>query len=572
MAQIDINFGQAGGADNGSSNQFLISVLTKLSNAIEKLNTTTNTATKQSKLNIDQNKPFKGESLQDLVDKIQTAHVNALKTFTNSIGSTLATTVTAAASVTALRYFNNQANAIMGRATASGNFMASAIGGTANQNFGSYSSNLFDIEKTRQIANTNAIAEGAGGTIGAIGGGAISAAIGLIASGGNLAVAGAAMKVGATGGAGIGAGYGDYIAASKYNQYTEQIMLTAAAESRKRADASVSQWQTGFSRWGMKTTLTDIVPAGITHGSAIQSPLQAEFMKKYGASPYFKGIQEGIAPYLSTNPMDSSQGNLGLIAAKFTKAGFAISDFSKLTMQSTQYAAVSGKKLNDFADDIGQARAKFGNAYDTSTNQTALNLMTSGFSKDQAQSLAYQSQFNPGLSGNISMFNNSSYSDFYTRKFMGKTLGFDINQALQGNFTGSESTRKEIAQELINFHKAGGEMGKSLLYGSVLGLSPERMGSLIQNKVAERPLTDDEKQALKNPGLGPGNDAAYKSGTVENLLSRVQNMTVTAQMVTIINGGSMPKGTHSTNRGTYQNMQAEGAPVSMSPSYSPTKP
>ncbi len=562
MSQIDINFNQEG----GSSNDFLIGVLNKLNAAIDRLSA--KSTRQDDSFNTDRSRnPFK-QTAQDFkraADEYSYAAEKAMKDLGSKMGSTIGGAIGAAIGVTVLRHFNNEANATMARASASGNFIASAIGGNANQAFGGYASSMFDIERQLRIANTNANAEGVGGGVGAVGGAALGAAIGMVLGGPPGALVG--ISQGALAGAAAGGGFGKYMAAEKSNQYTEQIMLAAGALAKRNANASVSQWETGFSRFGNGMTDTEIVPGAITGGSSIRAPLQTEFMNKYGKSQNFKAIQENIVPYLTTNPLDTKAGDLDRLAQQFTKAGFSVGQFSQLTMQAAQSSAISGKEINSFGDDIIQARTKFGYGYGADTNQTALNLMTAGFDKEKAQSLAYQAQFNPGISGNVSKLSHSSYGEFYRLKALSPILGYDVPGSLSaGHMIGAtDATKAQYKKDLANL-----QSGKSL--SVLLGLNNSNgidIASLIQNKVAEgKGLTAEELK--KGPGNGPGQNAAYTVGTVEGLLAKVGTMNVTATMVTLINTGpSMPHATDIDKNA--HGKQMAGAPVTGAPSYSPTK-
>lgn len=557
------------GTGEGSSNNYLNSVLNRLDATIKKLDATITT--------------------KKNTEETAGGTTGGLASVAKSMGATIATAIATAVGVTVARYLNNQANAVMSRATNTGNFVASAIAGKANENFGNYASQFVQIEAQRRIANVMATGEGEGGGIGATIGTILGAGIGGIAGsligpegtlGGGIAGAAVGGKFGAAFGGGTGAAAGKLAAASQNAQFIQMDALAKAAAVQREADASVSQWKTGFSRFGMQMTNKTLVGSDITGGAPITAPLQMDFERRYGKSQNFNAIQNQMVPFLTSNPLSSKTGDLNNISQQFLKAGFAVSDFSRLTMQSSQYAAITGKHFQDFSNDLVTARAKFGDAYDVSTNQTALNLMTLGYGKDQAQHLANQSMYNPGVMNSVSMLANSSYSDYYRRKSLTGMTGLDIGKSLsQGRLIGpngkpiSKAEHDQIEREL-SLAQSGGPQSLRMAALQSGGVSNMLLAQLAQGQVSEGKLSKGQVKELMNPELGPGQTAATQAGSMGSLLANVSSMMVNATQVTLINGGGNNiMSSVSTTAGNLTNKLSNAIAPSAhgSSSYTPTK-
>lgn len=557
MADINIKFDSVS-SGGGSADQYLINVLQKLNASIDKLSANQNKimSIKSGNNSIFSSgtKPFEqvSKDMNRAVMDFNSAAESALKGLGERIGNTLATSAMAALGVTILRIANNETNAIMGRATAAGRFAGAGIAGNANQDFSNYVGSLYDIERQRRIANNFALAEGAGGLAGSAVGAGVGVAAAVITKK-PFGIGGAA----ATGGA-IGAGTGEYLAAKYKNADIEREMLLKSAMAQRDAAASVSEWKTGFSRFGLGRTPTQIAGSDITGGSALNVPLSGAFQGMYGKSQNFNAILNNIVPYLTSNPVDKGgTGDLNKVSQNFLKAGFAVSDFTRLTMQSSMFTALTGKNIEAFSEDIKKARTKFGDSFDATSMQTSLNLMAVGYGKNQAQQIAFQSQFNPGLAGNVARFNNMGIQEFYQNKALSSVLGFDISKSLQsGTFVGSEASKKELQKELQDFRS-----GKN--YGSMLtvlnaagGFNPASLASLVQNQVKVAGGVSEDSN------LSPAQKQAQDIiGAIQNGLSNVQNMTVNAQSVVVMNNGIPQSRAGSVGYSTSMNM-AEGAALS----------
>jgi hypothetical protein len=578
MPSIDININHAmreaagaaaaenGMAGGGSSSNYLTSLLNRLDNTLKKLDATitSNMSTKSS---------VKAKDNSD--------SLNLMK----SLGSNIAASIATAVGVTVARYLNNQANAIMGRASNIGGFAAAAIAGNANQQFGQYASQFVNIEAQRRIANTMATNEGGWGMAGGIAGTVLGGIGGFFAGeaamplGGGVfgAYAGATAggKWGTALGGGIGAAGGKLAGAAQDAQFIQADALAKAALVQRNADAAVAQWKTGFSRFGMRMTDTTLVGSDITGGAAITAPLQAEFMKKYGGSQNFNAIQNQIVPYLTTNPMGGKTGDLNAISQQFLQAGFAVSDFSKLTMQGSQYMALTGKDFKSFANDVSDARYKFGNAYDASTNQTALNLMQLGFQKDQAQTLANQSNYNPGVMSGVSMLANSTYAQFYQRKALGGLLEFDPDRSgAAGQMVDSQGkpVSKAVRDRYLGALAAkmsGKSMPLELAFAEQAGAGTSQLASWLQPFVSESSVSPKVAKMLHQATLGPGQEAAFQStGTMQALLNNVQTAMITAGSVTLYNSGGFTSAVNQLGNKVGSGL----APSPNGGGYSPTKP
>lgn len=575
---INIKFDTGSTSNEGtsSSNQFLIGVLEKLNNTLGRL------ANMNGALNTNpSNNVGTIRSLSDLDDakrRYQSDNdrmINEFKSLGNKIGSVIGNSIMTGIGATAIRWANNTSTAIVGRAAAQGNFVASAIGGNANQAFGSYVNNLYEIERVRRVTENTLKYQGAAGTGGAIAGTLTGVVAGGIAGaeGGPAGVIAGAIK-GASKGAAFGgaAGYaaGTLKAADPNAEITRRMLIQGALASRD-AMASLSQWQTGFSRFGLKMGQQTIVPSDVTHGAQITVPLATDFQRRYGQSQNYNAILNNIVPNLNTNPLDRNKtGDLGIVAQNLLKAGFAASDFAKITQQSAQYTAITGKNIQQYSEDIKAARAKFGESFDATTMQTSLNLMSIGYSKSQAQNLAFQSQYNPGLASNVSRFANMGFSEFYRNKAIGSMLGIDINKSLQsGTFVGTDAAKARLSKELAAFNR-GGEYGQGMMMLNQAGFTPASLSSLLQGKAA---VNENISKTGLNAEMSPAQQMAQELMTaINDGFKNVQTMNVQAQNVNIINQSATQNGGLIQNMGRVVNQGMSMVPSPFSAYYQPTRP
>lgn len=546
--KFDTNAGLSGN-ESSSSNQFLINVLERLNTTLNKLSSINSNVAGGINTN-PSNNIGTIRSINDLNDakkRYQADNdqmINEFRSLGNKIGSVIGNSIMTGIGATAIRWANNVSTAIVGRAAAQGSFAGSAISGNANQAFGNYISNLYDIERTRRVNQNSLLYEGVAGTGGAIAGTLGGVGIGLLTGGisgskaGPVGTIAGAVKGGMSGaskGAAFGgaAGYaaGTLAAAQGNADITQRMMIQSALASRD-AMASISQWSTGFSRFGMRMGSQTIVPEDITHGAPITVPLATDFQRKYGNSQNYNGILNGIIPNLNTNPLDRGKtGDLNVVAQNLLKAGFAAGDFAKITQQSAQYTAITGKNIQQYSEDIKVARAKFGESFDAAALQTTLNLMSIGYGKNQAQDIAYQAQYNPGIAGNISRFANMGYSEFYRNKAIGSMLGIDINRSLEGgSFVGRSNTLDKLKKELDTYSR-GGEYGPTMMLLNQAGFTPASLRSLTQKKAA---VNESYAAAGTNSEMSPAQQTAQElMSAINEGLKNVQNMNVTAQVVNI---------------------------------------
>jgi hypothetical protein len=439
------------------------------------------------------------------------------------------------------RHYFNEAGAIMARATSTGQFIASGVQGNQNAQFGNYISSLYDIEKTREMANRSATYESVAGGAAGLLGGTVSILGKLFEKNSILGKIGSFLshgsKIATIASGAVGVAKGAELAAEK-NQYTAESFALRGAIAKRQADASISEWQTPFSRWNLPTYNQEVASSQLTGGAPLKVSINKDFEKLYGSSSNYNAILNNVAPYLNKSPT-SGDVNLNDVVQRFRKAGFAVDEFSKLTLQSSQYSALTGKNLDDFSKDLIKARTRFGEGFTSGTMQTALNLMSSGYSQAQAQSIAYQSQFNPNIANNIGRFSNIGVTDFYRNKALSDATGIDINQSLKtGQFVGSGKARKELQRELEQE-----QAGKS--YGTLLtilnqggGFSPASLRSLLQPRVAESDLL-----ANTSAKLSPAQQAVQDiQNAIKAGFASVQNMTVNAQNVQVnsSNSGYIP--------------------------------
>jgi hypothetical protein len=541
--KIDIQFsGSGSGMGTGgtdSSLQFLASILTKLNTTLDKLTTASNKGLpggstsqppKFSPYDIN-NQPFKPTTndFSKAVNDFNKDLENTFKDLGKKVGSTLTTSVMAAVGVTAYRLISNETNAIMGRAQTTGQFGAASIQGNANQQFGNYIGNLFDIEKNRQIQRNTALAEGGGGLAGSVLG-TMAGTGAAILSGGRLlgGISGSAASGGAAGAA-LG-GYG----IAHTNAQIEQQMAIRSALAQRDAMASVNEWKTGFSRFGLSRTNHQIAGSDITGGAPIPASLSDAFQQKYGQSQNYNAILNNITPYLQSSPLDNKQtGDLNKTSQNFLKAGFAAQDFARLTIQASQYQALTGKNIQGFSEDIKQARSKFGDVFDSSASQNQINLMAMGYNKNQAQNMAFQAQYNPSILGSANQFMSQSIPDWYKNQAIGKTVGFDINKSLQtGHIAGaSKGTEKELNRELQALQNGADPLSLpklTLLMGSGV-MNPSKLAELTRKQIEPLSNTVNEKNSL-SPAQSMGQDIV---NTIQNGLTNVNTMNVTAQNINI---------------------------------------
>lgn len=527
MADITIDVRKVGYSDGNnidttgstSTTNFLKSTLDKLTSSIEKLNVSI------SKLSSTENKL---PSVSPKTEPNPQEH-NIFRNLGTILGASAGIAMTTAIA----RIFNNQANAIMGRAQATGQFLTDTLSGNANAGLGNYVSSLYTVEKARKIGNNNAIYESLYG----FGGSVLGAVTGGLAGDGNPL----AIKAGAAAGGGIGASIGKEMAAFK-NYPIEIQMQFLGALNKRYANAANSEWQTDFSRWETPADQSSLTLASskLTGGNAIKVNLSKAFEQKYAGSQNYDAILNGIVPYMNTNPLSSKAGDLDKLAQTFLKSGIAVQDFGKATLQATQYQQLGAKSAQEFADQYQQAHKKFGAGFTLATSQTALSLMMMGYNGNQANSLAYQAQFNSGMQSSISAYNNQGVSSFYLNKALYDATGVDINASNNsGHFVGTAKAKAELQKEMANYHvndpKTYGDLMTVLNAGNNVNFAT--VGSWLQNLA---PTNLDKSKAGTGQDKGPGQQVGLATELANGI--NAANVTITATNVSIINKGPIERG------------------------------
>lgn len=430
----------------------------------------------------------------------------------NNTGMSIATIIGA----TLKQFLDIQATSIMSRAENTGQFIQSAIQGNANKSFGGYVNSLFQTDKAKQQAMVQVGMGTVTGGLGAIAGGVLAGPPGALA------------------GYYIGSQLGNSLSAPQRAEIEKQQALKGALAERD-AMASVSQWKTGFSRFGLARTNHEIVPGNITDsGNAINVPLSNEFQDKYGKSQNYNAIQNNISPYMQSSPLST---NLDKVAQNFLKAGFSAEEFSKLTTLGVKQQAMTGKDLLKFSEDVKASRAKFGDVFGASEIEQSLNLQAMGYGKTQADSLAFQSKYNPSVMNANQQFASQSISEWYANKALSNSIGIDINASL---VTGSAIETKKgainkLKSQLEQYNTGNVEPTKlPELMLAMQRMSTTQLGGLLNPKVQALPNAINE-----TTGQSPAQDTAASSmiDVLKNGLSNVKEMTVLSQNVTIIDNG-----------------------------------
>jgi hypothetical protein len=445
-------------------------------------------------------------------------------------------TMVAGAAVTAARYMNNKANAINAMAGATGSYFASNLRGEAAENADGYIKSIYNTQsQLLQQQNTN-LHEGVYGTGGAIAGEVLGKAIGVIGSVATGNELGALKSLlldtgGGAAGAAVGGAFGKLQAADG-NARIEVAYAQAAQIAANNMRAAQTEWGNSYSRWGSNS----MGKTGIMQGVDVYTDKALE-------SYYGQGTKNGqnynqvvdMAKYLTVSPIDqAATGDLGQAVQNFKQAGVDVKDLGKVAGQSAQFMALNNKTVEEFSKVYQNASNKFGALFSTDTMQTALNLQMLGYTQDQSQNIAFQSQFNPNQQALMANFRNQDYSSYMRREALSGTLGFDINRSLaKGELVGAspktiENYKKEIAE-----YTAGGKPLSQLPYLNAAGISLDMFSSMINHVTAG---TVNTKGDVPDAGKNPAEEIAEALRTG---LSNITNMTVNAQNVMIMNNGQI---------------------------------
>lgn len=429
------------------------------------------------------------------------------------------------------RFLEAESTAIMGRATTRGQFAASGIAGKSSENFGSYIGSLFAVEKSRQQTENMGLYEGAG-----IAG---ATALAKVLPGGGLT--GMIAKAGLVYG---GLKLGQYAGSGQSSKIEEQMLLDQAMATRQ-ADASISQWKTAFSRFGMHTTPTQIVSGAYNEGKPIKVPLAQEFENQYGKSQNYNAILNNIVPYLTSHPLDKTKtGNLDQMAQNFNKAGISVAEFGRATMLASQYTAISGKTAEQFSKDFLESRARFNDAFTLEAQQNANNLMMLGYNKDSALNIANQAIYNPGIAGNVDKYIGQSASSFVKNEILGQQLGININESQRtGEFVGYGSQEKQekdkvrISKILNNYTDKGVQDMNFFGILDHTGLDKKGLSSILAGRVKSNGISAESQDTSPHAGQQQSLDIAQ---AIRDGMSNmnVSNMAVKAVNVYVQHAGN----------------------------------
>jgi hypothetical protein len=330
----------------------------------------------------------------------------------------------------------------MGQAQELGSFAQAGVMGRSFDYYPQFRANLIQQKKQEQMAQnssnwgwlSNGLRYGADALVG-IGAGLLtkSKTIGLLAGNSTDRVIGNLTdKV------------GDYFAGKQNAKIAPQYDYLSA-EEQKNAMLRNAFWQSPLASYG--------------GGSS-------RFMKSYGNSQMALPITQGILPFMN---QDYKGMDLEKVSKNFLQAGYSVDQFSKLTLQATQYQVVTGKNLQAFSQDMMEMRAKYRGAYDLNTNQTAIDLMTKGIKPEEAQKIAYQSQFNPAMLQGINNYLGNDRVSFENKKALGKNLGIDFLSIEQDPSNAkkymSPKMWKQFNEELKNFNSTD---PKKRQYGNLM--------------------------------------------------------------------------------------------------------
>lgn len=317
----------------------------------------------------------------------------------------------------------------------------------------------------------------------------------------------------------LGDNIANYGASFKNSKISQQYDVKSAEEQRN-AMLRVGMWSSPLSRYGNSNG----------------------FISRYGQDQNVLGIQGGIAPYMNSNP---NEHDLSGVAQNFLKAGYSVDQFAKLTLQATQYQVISGKDIKQFSEDMKQARAKYGAGYDLGTNQTAIDLMTKGVKPEEAQKVAYQSQFNPSVLQNVNSFLGNDRTSFETKKALGVMLGFDwLETERTGSLVGNPEFKKKITSELGKYNKSGGkEFGYDMTVLGQFGITPSTLGQWTTGSPEgyKGEISKDAMDASKNEAQQAGSDIIQ---AIQQGLSNITTVSTTGNITVVgkIDGTPPTKG------------------------------
>jgi hypothetical protein len=414
------------------------------------------------------------------------------------------------------REMNISAQYTMAKAQNTGSFAQSTVMGRGMQDYPSYLASQVQAKKQEQIAQHT--------SNWAVGGQSLRYGLdALVGAGTFLLTKNKTTSL-------LAANFADNYASSLGDKFTNYFAAPGNAKLSKEGDLQSAETQ----RDAMLRTNMWTSPLARFQGGSDR------FIKQYGNDQNVLGIQQGILPYLNHDYKED--GDLGQVAQKFLKAGYTVDQFAKLTLQATQYQVVTGKNLQAFSADMVKTRALYHGAYDLNTNQTAIDLMTKGVKPEEAQKIAYQSQFNPSVLQNVNSFLGNDRTSFETKKALGSMLGFDwLETERTGNLVGSPEFKKKITSELGKYNKSGGkEFGYDMTVLGQFGITPSTLGQWTSGSPEgyKGEISKDAMDASKNEAQQAGSDIIQ---AIQQGLANVGSVNINAGQVTVVNsGGSTP--------------------------------
>jgi hypothetical protein len=341
----------------------------------------------------------------------------------------------------------------MAKAQNTGSFAQSTVMGRGMQDYPSYLASQVQAKKQEQIAQHT--------SNWAVGGQSLRYGIdALVGAGTFLLTKNKTTSL-------LAANFADNYASSLGDKFTNYFAAPGNAKLSKEGDLQSAETQRdAMLRTGMWTS--SLARFNNRKGADTQG-----FMDRYGKDPNALGIQT-IASNMNV-PFNTQ--DLKSVANNFLQAGFSVDQFAKLTLQATQYQVISGKNIKEFSADMMKAKTKYYGAYDLSTNQTAIDLMTKGVDTEQAQKIAYQSQFNPTMLESVNRYLGNDRISFETKKGLGDATGIDFLSIEQDPSNAkkymSPEKWKQFNEELNDFSSRDPKKRK---YGDLMTLMDKGVG------------------------------------------------------------------------------------------------
>lgn len=417
----------------------------------------------------------------------------------------------------ASKYVQAETGYIMANASSRGSFAQATIMGRAMEQYPEYKKQLVENEKQKTIAQTTAKYEAPSTGVGT----AIGTTLGYLI-GSRFGMGAKFALYGGTAGAYVGDNVGKYFASKETSKISQQYDVKSAEEQRD-AMLRTGMWTSSLARFNNRK------------GADTQG-----FMDRYGKDQNVLGIQNGIAPYMNSA---FNEHDLSGVAQNFLKAGYSVDQFAKLTLQATQYQVISGKDIKQFSEDMKQARAKYGAGYDLGTNQTAIDLMTKGVKPEEAQKVAYQSQFNPSVLQNVNSFLGNDKVSFEMKRNIGDMLGIDILETERtGNLVATdpkdtEKLRKRLQGDWDKYNKSGKkDFGYDYTVLGTLGIAPGTINQWTSGSPEgyKGEISKDAMDSSKNEAQQAGSDIIQ---AIQQGLANVGSVNINAGQVTVVNGG-----------------------------------